>query len=181
MRICILGFSCSGKSTFDSWLGDQTDPPVFHLDQYFWKYPWVRNESFDLMQIVCRRDWIIDGTYYQYNFYERLDRSNLIVYLDCGICVRVFRMVRRHIQYLLKPEGKNAISQKINLKFLLITLQKVLFVQPRLLSMLQTLYKSKLIYIKGFRETQIFMERIIHEDIFKLFNSGQARSGNHIK
>ena len=133
------------------------------------------------MQIVCRRDWIIDGTYYQYNFYERLDRSNLIVYLDCGICVRVFRMVRRHIQYLLKPEGKNAISQKINLKFLLITLQKVLFVQPRLLSMLQTLYKSKLIYIKGFRETQIFMERIIHEDIFKLFNSGQARSGNHIK
>lgn len=181
LRICILGFSCSGKSTFSSWLGSQTGLPVFHLDQYFWKYPWVRNESFDLTQIICQKDWIIDGTYHQYNFQERLDHCDLIVYLDCGICTRIFRMIRRHIRYLQDSEGKNAISQKVNVKFLFITCQKVFFVQPRLLHMLREQYKSKLIYIKGFRGTQTFMERIVHEDFLKLFNSSQTRPGNHIE
>lgn len=173
MRISVLGFSCSGKTTFSNWLGETTNIPVFHLDQYVWKSPWIRNESFDMMELVRKESWIIDGTYYQQHLQERIEYSDFVIYLDCNIFVRFFRMIYRHITYFFFPQGKDPISQEINIKFLLLTMKKVYLIQPKLLHFLRKECngRKKLIYVKGRKQIKNLMRRISNEDISKLFNS----------
>lgn len=175
MRISILGFSCSGKTSFSNWLGKLSKLPVFHLDDYYWESPWVKNENFNVMDVVKCENWIIDGTYYHEFFEERILNSNYIIYLDCNIFVRIFRMIKRHIKYLLNPIGKNPISQKINGKFLLLTIRKIYTVQPQILHMLEKIECNgrSFIYVKGKHQINKLMEQIKNEDILKLFNASE--------
>lgn len=170
LRILILGFSCSGKTLFFNKLGQIRDECIIHLDNYYWKYPWIKNEKFDILKLISKNNWIIEGTYYKYYLKERLDYCNIIIYLDCNIIVRLYRMIRRHILYLLNPRNKNPISQKINIKFLFITIYKCIFIQPKLIKNIKRNYSNKFIYIKGVQQSEFLMEKIKNENFFELFN-----------
>lgn len=171
MHIAILGFSCSGKTTFSNKLGVILNLPVYHLDNYYWSSAWVKNSSFDITSLINQDDWIIDGTYSNCCFEERLDISDYIFYLDCNLLVRLWRMIRRHIMYFISPKGKNPVSQKVSIGFVLSTIRKVRYTQPRLLKCLQNKYSEKLLYVKGVHYTNVLLERIKNDGFLKLFNT----------
>lgn len=147
MTIVVLGLSCSGKSTFSNKLGKLLNLEVFHLDSYYWESPWIVDKTFDINDFVEKENSIIDGNYFNYAFTERLDYCDCIIYIDCNIFVRIFRMIKRHITYCLTPKKKNAVSQKINFYFVFITIYKQIYLQPKILQYLKNNYHQKLVYI----------------------------------
>lgn len=171
MRISVLGFSCSGKTTFSNELGTILNLPVYHLDNYYWSSAWVKNPSCDITSIVNQDNWIIDGIYTDCCFEERLEASDYIFYLDCNLLVRLWRMIRRHIVYLIAPTGKNPISQKVSISFILSTIKKVRYLQPEILKHLRDLYPKKLLYTKGKLCATFFLERINNDGFFELFDT----------
>ena len=151
MTIVVLGLSCSGKSTFSNKLGKVLNLKVFHLDSYYWKAPWIADETFNINDFIKKENAIIDGNYFNYAFKERLDYCDLIIYIDCNIFLRIFRMIKRHIIFCLNPKKKNAISQKINIHFIFTTIYKQIYLQPKILQYLKVNYHKKFIYIKNIR------------------------------
>ena len=155
MNILVLGLSCSGKTTFSNNLGKLLNLQVYHLDSYFWKCAWICNENFDINYFIGKQNSIIDGNYFQYSFVERIQQCDFVIYIDCNIFVRILRMLKRHIFFKLKPNGKNAISQKITPYFVISTIHKHLFYQPQILRYLKSSYPHKLIYIKNVKNIQL--------------------------
>lgn len=155
MTIVVLGLSCSGKSTFSNRLGKLLNLDVFHLDSYYWKSPWIINDTFNINDYIKKENAIVDGNYFNLALTERLDYCDLILYINCNIFIRIFRMIRRHIFYCLNPKGKNAISQKINIHFVFTTIYKQIYWQPKILCYLKNNYSQKLIYIKNVRNIHI--------------------------
>lgn len=151
MNIMILGLSCSGKTTFSNDLGQLLNLQVYHLDSYFWKSAWIRNENFDISFFIGKPNSIIDGNYFEYSFVERIQHCDFVIYVDCNIFTRILRMLKRHISFVLNSNGKNAISQKITPYFIFSTIYKQLFYQPQILHYLNSSYPHKLIYIKNIK------------------------------
>ncbi len=166
MRIMVLGLSCSGKSTFSNHLHQITKIPIYHLDSFYWKYPWKRNESFSISSLLINDAWIMDGNYFDYNFKTRLALSDYVFYIDSSLLMRIYRMIKRHIHYKRNSTNKNAVSNMINLNFIFSTIKKQIFLQPRILKLLNKNYKNKLIYIKNIKELKRIMQELKNEKCF---------------
>lgn len=169
MRISVLGFSCSGKTTFSNRLGEILHEPVYHLDSYYWKTAWTANENFEIESLINLDSWIMDGTYSECRLQDRMERSEYIFYLDCNLIVRLSRMIIRHLSYEFFPKGKNPISQKISFKFVLSTIKKVLYQQPRLICHLKQYYGNKFLRIRGRKQADHVLEEVRNGHISKLF------------
>lgn len=148
--------------------------PVYHLDNYYWLSPWVKNPSFDITSIISQDDWIIDGTYTNCCFEKRLEISDYIFYMDCNLLIRLWRMVRRHMMYLIAPTGKSPVSQKVNIGFVLSTIRKVCYAQPRILEYIRDNFPEKLQYIKGARCANLILDGIENEGFLKLLNTDEV-------
>lgn len=155
MNIIILGLSCSGKTTFSDRLGQLLNLQVYHLDSYFWKSAWIRNNNFDMNFFIEKPNSIIDGNYFNYSFEKRIQYCDFVIYIDCNIIIRIFRMLKRHISFVFNSNGKNAISQKITPYFIFSTIYKQFLLQPQILHYLNTYYSKKLIYIKNIKHIYI--------------------------
>ena len=66
-RILVIGCPDSGKSVFSRKLNQQTNIPLVHLDNLYWKADrtTVPKEEFiaSLQKILDKNEWIIDGNY----------------------------------------------------------------------------------------------------------------------
>lgn len=100
-RIMIIGGPGSGKSTLARILGDRLALPVYHMDrEVHWLPGWVERAQEDkpalVYDIITRAEWVFEGgnaTTYQ----ARLDRADLLIWLDVPIWLRLLRVVRRSI------------------------------------------------------------------------------------
>lgn len=171
MKILVLGLSCSGKSTLAKYIGEYLSIDTYHLDEYYWKSPWIKNDDFDINLIINKNNWVIDGNYFQLELKKRLITSDVIIYLNCPLYTRIFRMLKRHIQYVSHPQNKNPISQKITLTFVLKTICDHMFFQSKIIKMLNKDYKEKVIYIYNSSKIDKGKDEFIVEHILKHFNS----------
>ncbi len=84
-KILILGSPGSGKSTFAKRLHQQTNIPLYHLDNLFWKEDrtTISNLEFDqkLDEILETKEWIIDGQYSR-TLPKRIDACDTIFFLN---------------------------------------------------------------------------------------------------
>ena len=168
MKLLILGLSCSGKTTLSKQLSEILNIPCYHLDSYYWKSCWVKNPDFDINKIINLQEWIIDGNYYEEEFEKRLKESDLIIYLNVSLIKRLYRMVKRHRRCKKNPELYNAVSNNINFKFIISTIKKHCFIQPKLLHFLKKAYYYKLIYCKNIEELGSITSE---KDIYKLLET----------
>jgi adenylate kinase family enzyme len=107
-RICILGPSNSGKSTFAKAIAGKLDLQATHLDQLYhlpntdWRVR-AENEFFALHDEVVSGDrWVIDGNYSKC-LSQRLRHATGLILVDSSTPASLFRYVRRTISGSGRP------------------------------------------------------------------------------
>ncbi|GEN84852.1 topology modulation protein [Sporosarcina luteola] len=102
-RVMVIGVSAGvGKSSFSRELGKLTGIQVTHLDRLYWKPGWVEapSEEFSAAQrkIVKKDQWIIEGNYTS-TIEIREPLADTVIYLELPMCVCLYRVIKRRIQY----------------------------------------------------------------------------------
>lgn len=104
-KISIIGGSGTGKTTLANSLGEILDIPVYHIDGIHHLENWAIRDSNErdkiILEKVLESKWIIDGTY-RSTLQERLDKSDLVIYLDYSS----FAQVRGILSRFFKNHGK---------------------------------------------------------------------------
>lgn len=123
-RVIIIGCAGAGKSTLSRQLGDILQLPVIHLDKYYWQADWVAtpHEQWDaaVAHFTLGERWIIDGNYTR-TLDIRMQRADLIIYLDMSRWTCLYRVIKRRIMYHGKsrPDMNAANAEKLDWDFLL--------------------------------------------------------------
>lgn len=113
MKILVIGYSGSGKSTVSKTISESYGLPLLYLDCVHFLPQWQKRDSKEEMNIVedfldNNKDWVIDGNYFDVLFERRLQEANKIVLLDFNRMICLFRAYKRSIEY------KNKKRESIN-------------------------------------------------------------------
>ncbi len=123
-RICIFGNSGSGKSTLAKALSKALRVPVFHLDRELLTGNYKKLPEADRIskhrKIINKPAWIIDGNFRELLLKDRLERANLVIFLNSSR----FRTIPR-VLFRAKKGGQDtetipsdAKPQNLDLNFL---------------------------------------------------------------
>ena len=123
-RIMIIGFSGCGKSTLARRLGEILDIEPTHLDALHWLPNWV--ESTDeykieqLLPVLQRERWIIEGSYRRILWRERADGADTVIFLDFNRFLCLWRVIKRRIMYngKTRPDMGADCPEKLDFEFL---------------------------------------------------------------
>ncbi len=97
-RVMVVGQPGSGKSTFARMLGAASGLPVVHIDRIHWMDGWVPRDAAEkdrlTREVHARETWIFEGGHSS-TWPERLDRADTLVWIDVGLTLRLWRILRR--------------------------------------------------------------------------------------
>ena len=124
MKITILGYSGSGKSTIARKLGEFYNIPVLHIDTVYWIKNWQVRDYDDQLHIVdnfmnTNRSWVIDGNYRKIYQERRIEEADLIILMLFNRFSCLYRALKRYFKYRNKtrPDMGNGCNEKIDWNF----------------------------------------------------------------
>ena len=89
MKIAIVGYSASGKSTLATYLGERFGVPVLHLDAVRFLPDWVERAKEEECRMVeafmdenAEGGWVIDGNYTSTLYERRMQEADHILFLS---------------------------------------------------------------------------------------------------
>ena len=121
-RISIIGGSGTGKTTLSNILSKKYNIPATHIDGIHHLKNWQVRDKAErdkiILDIVEKDQWIIDGTYKD-TIKQRLEKSDLIIWLDYS----TFAQVKGILKRFFKNPGKEkpevpGCHERLNLEFL---------------------------------------------------------------
>ncbi|MBR5520736.1 MAG: DNA topology modulation protein [Oscillospiraceae bacterium] len=125
MKIAIVGYTGSGKSTTARMLGEKYNIPVLHLDTVHWMPDWqVRpvEESKEIVREFMEQNnsWIIDGNYKALLQSDRLESADKILFFDFNRYTCFWRRMKRWLKYRGKsrPDIAEGCNEKIDSEFI---------------------------------------------------------------
>lgn len=98
------------------------DLPVVHLDTYYWNADWVPkpNEEWNniVEQFINEEHWIMDGNYSR-TMDIRINKADLIIFLDMPRLLCIYRIIKRRIIYHKKsrPDMNQECPEKLDWDF----------------------------------------------------------------
>lgn len=106
MKIAVIGFSGSGKSTAARALGQKYGIEVLHLDRVHhmpgWQVRPLEEKRALVRQFLDEHKavgWVIDGNYSALYWEERMQEADLILFMNFGRVPCLLRAVRRFWRY----------------------------------------------------------------------------------
>lgn len=123
MRIAIIGYSGSGKSTTAKILSKYAHLPVLHLDSVHFAPGWVERPDEECCAIVsafiAQNRWVVDGNYSKICYEERLQRADTILFLNFNRFTCFFRAFRRYLKFRGKtrPDLGKGCPEKFDFEF----------------------------------------------------------------
>lgn len=127
-RIVIMGGPGSGKSTLARALGERLGLPVHHLDAIYWQAGWTvrpADEFRDILRtLIATPRWVMDGSF-SAEREARLAKADLIIFLDIGVALRLFRVLRRWLaeRGTARADMAPGCPERMDLAFLQYTLE----------------------------------------------------------
>ncbi len=121
-RISIVGGAGTGKTTLSNLLSKKYNLPVTHIDGIHHLKNWQVRDKAErdkiILDIVEKEKWIIDGTYKD-TIKQRLEKSDLIIWLDYS----TFAQIKGILKRFLKNPGKEkteipGCNERLDLEFL---------------------------------------------------------------
>lgn len=120
----IFGFSGGGKSTLAVRLGEILGTEPTHLDRLHWLPGWAENTAENkkkkLAPVLERKKWIIDGNYRGLFWQERLQKADVVIFIDVNRFTCLYRAWRRSRMYKGKtrPDMGDGCMEKFDLEFI---------------------------------------------------------------
>lgn len=124
MKIAIIGYSGSGKSSLASQLGRHYGILVLYLDQVHFRPGWqeVSNEEMipQVQTIMDQAGWIIDGNYSGVLYSDRMVQADQIIFMNFGRLRCLWRAFKRYLTYngSSRPNMAPACPEKLDLEFI---------------------------------------------------------------
>ena len=151
-RISIIGGSGSGKSTLANILSKVLDIPAIHLDAINYNANWVeidKNERDEIISSKSKEDkWIIDGNYNK-TLKERLDRANLIIWLDYSTFAHLKGVSKRIIKNFNKEKFElPGCKERLDFNFIKYVITYNKKNRPKVLELLNDVPDYKLLVFK---------------------------------
>ena len=148
-RISIIGGSGSGKSTLTNILSKHLNLPAIHLDSINYKPNWIqvdKNERDDIISSKANEDkWIIDGNYNN-TLKERLERADLIIWLDYSSFTQLKGVFKRVVKnYNKEKPDVPGCKERMNLKFFKYVLTYNRKKRPKVIELLNDIPKEKIL------------------------------------
>ena len=168
MRISIIGYSSSGKSTLAQNLGNILNIPVLHLDKVNFLPEWKernKEESKKLVEdfIKNNNEFIIDGNYIKFIYDLRMKLSDKIIFLDFDRITCLFQAFQRYNKY--KGKVRDSMTEGCYEKLDWDFIKWILFDgrnEERINRYNKIIeeYKDKIIILKNRKEVDDFVEKI---------------------
>lgn len=168
-RICIIGGSGTGKTTLSNNLGRVLNIPVCHLDGIHHTENWgVRDkEERDkiILEEIKKKDWIIDGTYSS-TLKERIEQSDLIIFLDYSLPLRLSGIFSRY----LKNHGKEKVEipgckEQISLELVTFSFKFKRGLRKKIIAILDSSNHPNIMIFKNRKSLNTWYENEFHEKI----------------
>jgi adenylate kinase family enzyme len=124
MRIVIIGYSGSGKSTTARIISHYARVPVMHLDSVHFAPGWEEPPDEECRKMVTsfieRNSWVIDGNYSKLCMEERMERADTILFLNFNRFTCFFRAFRRYLEFRGKtrPDLGEDCPEKFDFAFI---------------------------------------------------------------
>ena len=111
-RICIIGRSCSGKSTLADTLSAHLQLPLLHLDQiaFIPHTNWQRCPDEDFVKahqdfVTSHDEWVIEGNY-SVTMEERLSQATSVIFADYARESYLWHYMKRCVQSYFAPRSR---------------------------------------------------------------------------
>ena len=128
MKIAVIGYSASGKSTLAARVGEMTGCPVLFLDKVQFLPGWQERDRAEARGMVedflnenRERGWVIDGNYANFHQERRMAEADLIFFMDFPRRICLPQALYRNWKY--KGRARESIAEgcdeKMDLEFLL--------------------------------------------------------------
>lgn len=126
-KITVIGGCGTGKTTLTNNLSKILNLPVYHIDGFNYEKDWVevKKEIRDakIREIIEKDNWILDGTYTS-TIVERIEKSDLVIYLDYSTLAQVKGIFQRY--FSIHGKEKDDIpgcKERMTWRFLKFTLK----------------------------------------------------------
>lgn len=122
-RIMIVGQPGSGKSTLARELGSLLTLPVVHMDHIHWQSGWIERSGPEkdrlCFEVHARESWIFEGGRSS-TWSERLERADILIWLDFPLTVRAWRVFRRTLRYhgKTRPDLPDGCPERFSMEFI---------------------------------------------------------------
>ncbi|MEE9313550.1 MAG: DNA topology modulation protein FlaR [Rhizobiaceae bacterium] len=167
-RIMIVGGPGSGKSTLAKLLGKKFNLPIFHMDMIHWKENWEPRSNAEKIPLIheihMKEEWVFEGGN-SGTYGERLERADMLVWLDFPLPLRAVRIVRRAFLNLgeSRPDLPSGCVERLDkefLKFLHFTLTTSKRSRDKHLALIEQVEPSMVCRLKNLEEVRAFVERL---------------------
>lgn len=165
MKIAVIGYSGSGKSTMARSLGEHYGIPVLHFDRVHWAPGWHernRDEAHKMVhKFMEQSQWVIDGNYTKFEYDRRMAEADEIIFLDLPCLTCFFRAWVRFFQYRgrTRADMGEGCPEKMDLEFVQWLLWKGRKCQKeKWLEAGLSKYLEKVIVLKSQREINQYLE-----------------------
>ena len=172
-KISIIGGSGTGKTTLANNLAQELQLPVYHIDGIHhlenWKVRDKQERDKIILEKASQSKWIIDGTY-RSTLSERLEKSDLVIYLDYSSIAQVKGVLMRFI----KNSGKEkpeipGCEERISFKFFLFVLNWRKNKRNEVVEKINKIEKNKVLIFKNRRELNKWYYNQFNKKITKEF------------
>ena len=162
-RISIIGGSGSGKSTLATILSKELNIPAIHLDAINYNANWVEIDQNEREQIIQKKSneekWIIDGNYNK-TLKERLDKSDLIIWLDYSSLAHLKGILKRLIKYSNKEKPElPGCKERFNFTFLKYVISYNQKKRPQVLQILEKVPDQKVLIFKKQKDLNKWLKK----------------------
>ena len=165
-RISVIGGSGSGKSTLTNVLSKELNIPAVHLDSINYNANWIeidKNERDSIISLKAdEQRWIIDGNYNK-TLKERLDRADLIIWLDYSSFAHLKGVIKRIVKnYNKEKPDIPGCKERFDFTFIKYVATYNRKKRPKVVELIKNIPNEKLLVFKKQKDLNKWLESFTH-------------------
>ena len=173
MKILIIGYCASGKSTLAKKIGDILNVPVFHLDKEFFLSDWKERDKKESEQIIenilkNNKSWVIEGNFMKISPESRIKSCDKLIFMDFNRFTCLLNAYERFNKYkgAIRESAADGCVEKFDWELI----NWILFGQrtekkQELYNSIIEKYKEKLIHLQNRDEVDLFLDDLKNKRI----------------